>query len=378
MQMNRLFLFNPENDIALARDAQRFTPPRQAALLHRAGCALPFWLADPGDYILVPEDSVENVSIWMESMGLKGATAVSSAKGLDIAGLAPWGWSRDTVSQFLKAGVDSRLLAPICDMMPRHRALSHRRTALALLEALRLKGVEIGYPLPIEACCGDEIMEYASLNGKVFIKSPWSSSGRGVFPADDRTMASALVRSAGIIASQGSVMVEKALDKVADFAMLFTVVGAYAQFAGYSFFRNSTDTNYGGNFVTSDADILREVGMYIEESRIEQLKDILLNVLPDILGKEYTGPIGIDMMVFRGEDGQLRINPCVEINLRYTMGFVARGIYHRLGRTGWMTMRPKTALESRAVSGSTETGEEPTFSLVPPNPWFDIIFSAQV
>ena len=208
-------------------------------------------------------------------------------------------------------------------------------------------------------------MEYASRNGKVFIKSPWSSSGRGVFPADDRTMTSALVRSAGIIASQGSVMVEKALDKVADFAMLFTVVGAYAQFAGYSFFR-------------SDADILREVGMHIEESRIEQLKDTLLNVLPDILGKEYTGPVGIDMMVFRGEDGQLRINPCVEINLRYTMGFVARGIYRHSGRTGWMTMRPKTALESRAVSGSTETGEGPTFSLVPPNPWFDIIFSAQV
>ena len=37
---------------------------------------------------------------------------------------------------------------------------------------------------------------------------------------------------------------------------------------------------------------------------------------------DYRGPFGIDMMVVRGDDGFL-LHPCVEINLRRTMGHVA-------------------------------------------------------
>ena len=38
----------------------------------------------------------------------------------------------------------------------------------------------------------------------------------------------------------------------------------------------------------------------------------------------YAGPFGVDMMVVRGEDNDtFLLNPCVEINLRRTMGHVA-------------------------------------------------------
>ena len=38
--------------------------------------------------------------------------------------------------------------------------------------------------------------------------------------------------------------------------------------------------------------------------------------------ESYTGPFGVDMMVVAGEKGFL-LHPCVEINLRRTMGHAA-------------------------------------------------------
>jgi hypothetical protein len=47
---------------------------------------------------------------------------------------------------------------------------------------------------------------------------------------------------------------------------------------------------------------------------------------------DYRGPFGVDMMIVRGdgiektEDGNCLLHPCVEINLRRTMGHVALAI----------------------------------------------------
>ena len=42
----------------------------------------------------------------------------------------------------------------------------------------------------------------------------------------------------------------------------------------------------------------------------------------------YVGPVGIDMLA--DKDG--RVNPCVEINLRHTMGMTAAALYKLTGR----------------------------------------------
>lgn len=45
-------------------------------------------------------------------------------------------------------------------------------------------------------------------------------------------------------------------------------------------------------------------------------------LLGDALRNVYAGPLGIDMMVVR-QDDTLLLHPCVEMNLRATMGHVA-------------------------------------------------------
>lgn len=49
--MDTLWIFNPENDIALGNNLRRFTPPRNAMLLRERGAMLPAWIAGDGDII---------------------------------------------------------------------------------------------------------------------------------------------------------------------------------------------------------------------------------------------------------------------------------------------------------------------------------------
>ena len=51
--MSALHLFNPENDLALAAGAERYTPPRAAAEMARCGQLFPMWLAESADSVLV-------------------------------------------------------------------------------------------------------------------------------------------------------------------------------------------------------------------------------------------------------------------------------------------------------------------------------------
>lgn len=370
--MKRLWLFNPENDIALGRNLAQFTPPRQAALLHRAGAAVAFWLGDVGDWFLVGKEEVASTAQWIDSLGIDGPEPVISAAACESDVVpTPWGWSRDAVRQFVRAGVPEMTLKDRQEGMEKHRLLSHRRTSLKLLQLLDEAGDNIPSPLPIEAATFSKIENYVGRCGRAYLKSPWSSSGRGVFPADAASLGHLSPTINGIIRAQGSVMVEPALDKIADFAMLFFMKNGQARFYGLSFFENSTAVNYGGNLVSSDEEILNRLSQYIPKERIESLKVMLADCLEKLLGNDYEGPLGVDILLYREQlpDGstQVRIDPAVELNLRYTMGFVARGVFNRLHKTGWMRMTPKAANPATKKS-------ESTLSLLPDNPFFSLTF----
>lgn len=376
--MNRCFLFNPENDIALGMNLERFTPPRQAALLHQACAAVPFWLGEEGDCFLTDPRSLEATERWLGQLGIPGPSPVASIDGKSPLVPTPWGWSRNAALQFREYGMAESCLSPFTTNPDVHRTLSHRRTGLRLLELLVADGFPLMFPLPLEADSITAVTDAVKSFGTAYVKSPWSSSGRGVFPVDMSRLPASQQRIEGIIRSQGSVMVEKSLCKILDFAMLFSMADDKAMFEGFSLFVNSTATNYGGNLVASDDDIVSQIGKYAEAEAIYSIRERIEGLLPALLDRNYIGPLGIDMMLFRGTDGEVYVNPCVELNLRYTMGFVARGVYHKLGLTGWMRMQHKAAPESGAAVIDSVYGEEgKAISLVPRNPWFDFTFKVQ-
>lgn len=325
--MGTFHLFNPENDLALGVGCRNYTPPQQAAALHDAGCLLPMWWAEDGDRILAPESYQARAEKLRNEFGLYGEIGYDSS----VSKLSPWGWSLDAKRQFEAAGAPSSL-SPTNEMIERIRQLSHRRTSLEILR-------RIGYPhdMPIETDDPNVAVRFCTRNSGCFVKSPWSCSGRGVFNSatlDDKTLKK---RVDGIIRHQGSVLVEPALSKTADFAVLFHSDGENVKFRGLSYFYALARGVYTGNVVASQETIRRELSKNLSLDKLDSLISQLETILTQIVPPLHIGWLGIDMMTHI-INGKEEIMPCVELNLRMTMGVVAMKMHEKLNNSQPMTV----------------------------------------
>lgn len=317
----RLHLFNPENDLALALGCRHYTPPPHAVAIHNAGALLPMWWAEEGDRVIAPEIMQTEASRLARRFGLNGVIAG------DVCGatsLSPWGWSLDAKRQFLRAGVDGGIL-PDDTSIERIRQLSHRRMSVEILTRL-----DSDNPIAIETTDPNVVVEAERNNPGCYVKSPWSSSGRGVFCARSLDENALRRRAAGIIHRQGSVMVERGLDKVADFAALFHSDGHRVSFRGLSLFSTETRGMYSGNIVAPQSHIESRLSEMIDPEILMTLINREEEILTELTASAYQGWMGIDMMVYN-DGGRLRVMPCVELNLRMTMGVVAMKVCERLG-----------------------------------------------
>lgn len=364
-RIKRLWLFNPENDLALANGDTHFTPPKAALRLRRAGAMLPFWLGENDDYILVEEADAAAARRWAEGLPCDGPQVVSSPEGVKVHRFAPWGLSKYIVNEMVLRGMCEAATFGSANLL-QLRDFSHRRISLPLLQAVKKSGVEVRFPVPKEIEVCDQVRGLTDRWGKIYVKAPWSSSGRGVFPADAETLPQVMPQIQGVIARQGSVMVEKALDKTLDFAMLFECTDYGVEYVALSVFFNATATHYGGNLVESQYALQQVITQYVTADDVARIRLAVADALAHILPEFYRGPVGVDMMIYRDATMQYRINPCVEVNLRYTMGFVAKGVYDKLSTPGIMRISPLNKGSER-VSG---------IGLVPDNPYFSITLSA--
>lgn len=328
---------------------RRFTMSPIVATLHRDGALLPMWYASPGDCVLASSPGDEWISMHAGEFGID-VRPVDFCAGADGA---PWGWSHDSARRLSLAGA----LTPPPDTIDRLARLSHRRLSVEVMRRLKEELPFAIPPLPVEVSAVSEFVDVVDNEGSVYVKSPWSSSGRGVFKVD-RVDETVLARVNGMIRKQGSVMVEKSLDKKRDFAMLFKCEAGKASFGGYSVFFNSVGDAYGGNILAPDA-LLEEMiaGEGVSVGDLRLIAAALERALTDIVASVHEGWLGVDMLVCH--DGM--IAPCVEVNLRMTMGVVARVLYDRYidpGMTGvYRVTRGSAALSKpRVVAGKLNEG----------------------
>lgn len=316
----KLHLFNPENDLALGLGCRNYTPPPHAAAIHRAGALLPLWWAEEEDWILAPAPMAPDAERLRDSFGLYGKIYDGNAEQVEPM---PWGWSLDAKRQFLNAGVYEGFL-PSDSHIERLRDLSHRRMSIRILQEL---GAD--YPLPTETTDANVAVELERLNPGCFIKSPWSGSGRGVFCASSLDETALRKRVEGIIHRQGSVMIERGLDKRLDFAALFHAGNSRVVFKGWSVFKAEARGMYSGNIVAPQDTLKATISEFIDSETLDSITARLETILTDLLGTAYDGWLGIDMMAYC-ENGTMKLMPCVELNLRMTMGVAAMKICERL------------------------------------------------
>ncbi len=319
MKINTLHIFNPEHDIALAANIANFTAPHAGRLLRNDLGFLPVLWAAEGDAVLVESaEGAERASRRLRSrLGRTGCLFVEKDQlsKLDISNIAPWGWDLSLRALLLRKGVSEEVL-PSTMLLEFVRELSHRRTSARLLPLLQQEGT-IGEAY--ECTTAEQVAELMERYGHIVLKAPWSSSGRGVRFDEN----AAWVQN--IIERQGSIMVEPYYNKVKDFAMEFTSTAEGICYEGLSLFHTKNGA-YVGNVLATEQAKREDISRYVSLDLLDEVRDRIISHAP-LAG--YEGPFGIDMMLVKhpsaseGKEMPLLLHPCVEINLRRTMGHVA-------------------------------------------------------
>lgn len=333
----KLYVFNPDTDMALANNEENYMAPASARRMAQDLALLPVWYAQPGSAVLAP--SAYNVDYLqkMKELFPLSVQLVTEPELPDYADsqVMPWGWNPSFRKRMLKGGILERKLPAPGDLR-KYRELASRAYGLAISLAFEFnKTVEYtcGYHRLIE---GDGKGEFTDsvikdfTDGYVF-KSMWSGSGKGL-----RWCRHGLTKSTADwcnreLDEHGAIIAEPIYNKVGDFALEFYSDGqGKVLFTGYSRFISDENGVYRGNVLTSDAEVEQWVQQYVPFQAFIRIREHLQKALEMIYSEHYAGPLGVDMMICLAQEGYpYAIHPHVEVNLRTTMGMVAHQLYDK-------------------------------------------------
>ena len=324
-----MYIFNPENDLALANFNAHFTAPASARKMRQDLALLPVWYA-PDSSSIIAEGELNNR--FLEELQSKLSINNSLISFSQLANHAdtevkPWGWNPALRKQLIDAGLNEDVL-PSMTNLEILRSYSGRHNAVKLLEELK-----IWHP----SFCGesyfytdiDQLLAYLnSTKNDQVLKMPYSGSGKGILWLKDGITDKQTDWCKRVIRIQGGLVAEPALNKVQDFAMEFEMTEFGIEFVGYSLFQSAPAGAYIGNVLLSDAAIESKLSMYIERNLLEDLKAALKTKLSEYF-PHYRGYLGVDMMVCKTSDSTYQLQPCIEVNMRMNMGIVAHRIFER-------------------------------------------------
>ena len=287
----QIYIFNPEHDLCLANGDENFVPPRSAMGFAKENI-------DLSEHLRRPNKQRRQI--------------------------IPWGWNHALKKRLINEGVDPTTL-PSEEELQFIRSHSRREFALDVHSHLSCEDPQvIGPNYRIVATSIIEIEAFISANGSAVLKSPLSGSGKG-----NRFVREGLSESdkgwcRKTIDKQGSVIVERRYDIIKECAMLFECHHEGIDFIGYSLFE-SRNGAYSRNILASNKDIEDIIARYISRDTLIAIREGLISILADTLVGHYEGFLGVDQMICHISSPVLV--PVSEINLRMTMGLIARNQY---------------------------------------------------
>lgn len=324
----KLYYFNPGHENAILNASPYYTAPANIVKMQHDLQCLPIWYASHKDYVYsenhLPSDFHEFIK-----RNIQPVATIKTKKELDVSSIYSihlWGISPQAIHVFqeLNHSTASQMQLPIWNKYLLD--LNSRKTAKECLSLLIKDIPDISVLiLPHFLTELQNIEEIVSQTEyQLLAKAPFSSSGRGLLwlPIGGVTRTERQILH-GILKKQGSVSIEKVLDKKIDFAMEFTIDSeTKVIFEGYSVFETNNKGAYMGNYLGSQSNIESLLTSYIEPYLLDQIKQWLLEYLKVHFSPYYQGCVGIDMMIYF-ENGYHKLHPCVEINVRDNMGLLA-------------------------------------------------------
>lgn len=301
---------------------------------------LQMFFSEPEDFILVDKlpslefkESLHQLNIKIPNFILtEKVSGNSEFVNLKKNRLLPWGWSpaMHKLLLVLKPGCsDDFKKSPVYNWQPESKNLYSKKFARGILKTLIME-----YPdecfipqdkIP-EICTSQKEFEVCIKRwGKIMVKAPWSSSGRGLQPIIKSFIHQKVwAKLLGIVNEQGYAIVEPYLDKVFDLAFIFELKKGKVVFRGMSYFITNKKGQYIGNSLNGLHDgvdkTVRDFVDTVPEKIIQPLTQIIES---SDLAQHYEGYFGVDTLIYYDKNGELKINPCLEINVRQNMGLLS-------------------------------------------------------
>ena len=287
----QIYIFNPEHDLCIANGDENFVPPRSAVGFAKENI-------DLSKYLVRPNKQHRHI--------------------------IPWGWNHALKKRLINEGVDPTTI-PSEEELQFIRTHSRREFALDVHSRLSCGDSQVISPdYRIVATNINEIESFVSVNGSAVLKSPLSGSGKGIRFVREKLSESDEGWCRKTIDKQGSVIVEGRFDIIMECAMLFECHHDGIDFIGYSLFE-SRNGSYSRNILASNEDIEDIIAGYIKRDTFTAIREDLMSILADTLVGHYEGFLGVDQMICQ-DDSPVFV-PVSEINLRMTMGLIARNQY---------------------------------------------------
>ena len=317
---NPLLVFNPDHDLALGNGDPNFVPPASALTFAREGAWLPAWLYPRGT-VWCPnaiDDEYLNICHKLDVQTIPE----SEVSRINFTEIIPWGWDPLVVNNLQKMGV-AKSLFPSQEELQKIKELSNRGMAVSGLQYLKMHSpfaASLPEVAPVIAREPEEVEHFLSQHRHIVLKSPLSGSGKGLRWSSDSLTTHDAGWIRNVILKQGSCIAEKRYAVKQDFAMEFECRGE-VRFCGYSLF-NTVGGSYCGNQLLSNEKIENILTRHIDLEIIINIKNLLIDFLNLHFVPFYTGFLGVDMFLY--EENGSKLHPCVEINVRHTMGLLAR------------------------------------------------------
>ena len=290
----QMYIFNPEHDLCIANGDENFVPPRSAVGYAKENI-------DLSEHLKRPNKQRRQI--------------------------IPWGWNHSLKKRLINEGIDPDTL-PSEEELQFIRTHSRREFALDVHSRLSCKDLQVIEPdYRTVATSVSEIEGFISANGSVVLKSPLSGSGKGIRFVRESLSESDEGWCRRTLDKQGSVIVERRFEILKECAMLFECHHDGIDFIGYSLFE-SRNGAYSRNILASNEEIEDIIAEYIPRDTLIAIRENLTAILADTLVGHYEGFLGVDQIICQ-TDSPIFI-PVSEINLRMTMGLIARNQHEEL------------------------------------------------
>lgn len=302
--------------------------------------SLQMFFANANDYVLVNKQPGSNFLKSFKPLEIKIPHYILKNKfhtdpdflQLKKNKLLPWGWS-PAAHKFLeplKPNCSEEFLkSPVSGWKPEHRDLYSKKNALETLTKILTNFPDEhfmpAWQKPVSCTTKNDFETQIRKWGEIMVKAPWSSSGRGLQPVkNDIIHPKVWEKLLGIVKEQGYAIVEPFHKKALDLAFLFELKNKKVNFVGTSIFFTDKKGRYLGNYLNGLPKTANKTVVDFQKNIQETIiSSLILVIEKSKLATFYEGFFGVDTLIYFTKNNKLKINPCLEINVRQSMGLLS-------------------------------------------------------